>query len=56
VPPLSVRVDAVEVDGEFVAVVDLCRVSVHQAKRLLGKLVEERSLVRAGVGKATRYE
>ena len=37
-------------------VVDLCRVSVHQAKRLLGKLVEEGALVRTGVGKATRYE
>ena len=37
-------------------VVDLCRVSVHQAKRLLGKLVDEGALVRTGVGRATQYE
>lgn len=37
-------------------VVDLCRVSVHQAKRLLGKLVDDGALVRTGVGRATQYE
>jgi ATP-dependent DNA helicase RecG len=37
-------------------VVDLCHVSVHQAKRLLAKLVDEGALARTGVGKATQYE
>ena len=37
-------------------VVDLCRLSVHQAKRLLAKLVDDGVVVRMGVGKATRYE
>ncbi len=36
-------------------VVELCRVSTDQAKRLLAKLVGEGALTRAGTGKATRY-
>ena len=36
-------------------VVELCRVSADQAKRLLAKLVDEAALTREGTGKATRY-
>lgn len=37
-------------------VVELCRLSSDQAKRLLGRLVDDEVLSKVGSGKKTRYE